>query len=42
MLPSLFLEAEIIVEDVLSIGHFALDPWCFIVASLGYDETTLG
>jgi hypothetical protein len=26
MLPSLFFEAEIIVEDVLSIGHFALDP----------------
>lgn len=26
MLPSLFFEAEIIIEDVLSIGHFALDP----------------
>jgi hypothetical protein len=26
MLPSLFFEAEIIVKDVLSIGHFALDP----------------
>ena len=26
MLPSLFFEAEIIIEDVLSIGHFSLDP----------------
>ena len=26
MLPSLFFESQIIVEDILSIGHFALDP----------------
>ena len=42
VLPSLFFEGEVIVEDVLSIDHFSFFPLSFIEASLDERRSTLG
>ena len=42
VLPSLLFEAEIIVEDVLTRSHLALDPLRLVVTALGEKVSTLG
>lgn len=42
MLPIVFFEVEVVVENVLSTDHFALNPLRLIVASLYFILNTLG
>jgi len=42
MFPVIFLEVEVVVEDILATGHFPLLPLRFIEASLASKNGTLG
>jgi len=42
MFPVVFLEVEVIVENVLATNHFALLPVSFVVASLRQQKLTFG
>lgn len=42
MTPVVFLEIQIVIEDILSTSHLALMPMRFIVSSLHYIKVTLG
>ena len=42
VLPVIFFEVEIVVEDVLSIEHFSIFPLGLIEASLSERALTLG